>query len=348
MLRSTREPFPSELRDTGSRLDLPRLNPNLMPMSRGLVLFFALIPMVLASAELERLNHVVAIVGETPITMGDIQTQTAPLERSIYQQYPNNPALRRQKVLEVKQQALETLVERQLILMEFDAQGYQLPEKIIDKQVQERIRDRFGDRLTLTRTLQAQGVTFEAFRKDIKTTVIVDFLTAQNVNSVSLVSPSEIKAYYDTHLEDFQQEKLIRLRMIFLKANPENRTAAEAMLKEIRAKVEAGTDFASLAKVYHQGSQRNQGGDWGWVDRNTLRSDLSEEAFKLEEGQASEIITTDEGCYLLYAQEIKPAEPKRLASVQSEIEAILLAEEKNRLRTNWIDELKKKNFVRYY
>jgi len=160
MLQSTLEPFPSELRDTGSRLDLPRLNPNLMPMSRGLVLFLALIPMVLASAELERLNHVVAIVGETPITMGDIQTQTGPLERSIYQQYPNNPALRRQKVLEVKQQALETLVERQLILMEFDAQGYQLPEKIIDKQVQERIRDRFGDRLTLTRTLQAQGVTF--------------------------------------------------------------------------------------------------------------------------------------------------------------------------------------------
>ena len=114
-------------------------------MFRGLILLSALIPMVLASAELERLNHVVAIVGETPITMGDIQRQTDPLERSIYQQYPNNPALRRQKVLEIKQQALETLVERQLILMEFDAQGYQLPEKIVDKQVQERIRDRFGD-----------------------------------------------------------------------------------------------------------------------------------------------------------------------------------------------------------
>jgi len=205
MLQTTHKPFASELRDKGSRLDLLRLNPNLKSMFRGLILLSALIPMVLASAELERLNHVVAIVGETPITMGDIQRQTDPLERSIYQQYPNNPALRRQKVLEIKQQALETLVERQLILMEFDAQGYQLPEKIVDKQVQERIRDRFGDRLTLTQTLQAQGVTFEAFRKDIKTTVIVDFLTAENVNSVSLVSPSEIKAYYDTHLEDFQQ-----------------------------------------------------------------------------------------------------------------------------------------------
>ncbi len=225
MLQTTHEPFASELRDKGSRLDLPWLNPNLMPMSRGLVLLFALLPMVLASAELERLNHVVAIVGETPITMGDIQSQTGPLERSIYQQYPNNPGLRRQKVLEIKQQALETLVERQLILMEF------------------------------------------------------------------------------------QQEKLIRLRMIFLKASPENRTAAEAMLKEIRAKVEAGTDFASLAKVYHQGSQRNQGGDWGWVDQNTLRSDLSEEAFKLEEGQASEIITTDEGCYFLFYNKITPPQP---------------------------------------
>ena len=63
MLQTTHEPFASELRGKGSRLDLLRLNPNLKSMFRGLILLSALIPMVLASAELERLNHVVAIVG---------------------------------------------------------------------------------------------------------------------------------------------------------------------------------------------------------------------------------------------------------------------------------------------
>jgi parvulin-like peptidyl-prolyl isomerase len=202
-----------------------------------LILLLSLLPGWLCAAQLERLNHVLAVVGQTPITLGDIEAQTAPLEQALVQQFRSNPTALRQQVLQLKQEALETLVERQLILMEFDELGYQLPEKIIDERVQDRIRERFGDRLTLTQTLQAQGVTFEAFRQDIKTTVIVDYLTSKQVESATLVSPNDIRQYYQEHLEDFQQEPQIRLRMIFLKADQNTQVSAQAMLGEIRKKV---------------------------------------------------------------------------------------------------------------
>ena len=180
---------------------------------------FALIALALSSianAELERLNSVAAIVGDTPITLNDVKTQTAPVEQVLYQQYGSDPAAFSQRILEVRQRALESLIERQLILTNFEKQGYVLPEKIIDERVQERIRSDFGDRLTLTKTLQAQGITYESFRKEIKEQVIVDFLSSKNISSISLVSPFEIEKYYNANQDKFQQDERIRLSMIYI------------------------------------------------------------------------------------------------------------------------------------
>ena len=307
-----------------------------------------ILPACLAVAELERLNSVAALVGDTPITLDDVKTQTLPVEQVLYQQFASDPATLRQRILEVRQNALESLIERHLILKEFETLGYMLPENIIDERVQERIREDYGDRLTLTKTLQAQGVTLESFRKSIKEQVIVDFLTSKNISSISLVSPFEIENYYKAHLDEFQMEERIRLRMIYIPKEVGGAEFSQKLLQEIRRKVEAGSSFADLARVYHQGSQRSQGGDWGWVDEKVLRTDLSAVAFSLQEGQMSQVLQKDEGCYLMYVEERQEPKPKPLQAVQEEIEKALLAEERNRLKAEWIDQLKDKSFVRYF
>jgi len=307
-----------------------------------------MLPGLMAAAELERLNSVAAMVGDTPITLDDVKTQTLPVEQVLYQQFASDPSMLRQRILEVRQNALESLIERHLILKEFESQGYLLPENIIDERVQERIREDYGDRLTLTKTLQAQGVTRESFRKSIKEQVIVDFLTSKNISSVSLVSPFEIENYYNSHLDEFQMDERIRLRMIYIPKEVGGAEFSQKLLLDIKRKVESGSSFADLARVYHQGSQRSQGGDWGWVDQTVLRDDLSAVAFSLEEGKMSEVLQKDEGSYLMYVEERQEPKPKPLVAVQEEIEKALLAEERNRLKAEWIDQLKDKSFVRYF
>ena len=312
---------------------------------------FALIALALpsiANAELERLNSVAAIVGDTPITLNDVKTQTAPVEQVLYQQYGSDPAAFRQRILEVRQRALESLIERHLILTNFEKQGYVLPEKIIDERVQERIRSDFGDRLTLTKTLQAQGITYESFRKEIKEQVIVDFLSSKNISSISLVSPFEVEKYYNANQDKFQQDERIRLSMIYIATTEGDADFSCKMLEDIRRKVVQGGAFSDLARIYHQGSQRAKGGDWGWVDRSVLREDLSNLAFTLNQAQMSEVIRKDEGCYLILVEERQAPKPKPLKSIREEIEKALLAEERNRLKAEWIDRLKEDSFVRYF
>jgi len=53
------------------------------------------------------------------------------------------------------------------------------------------------------------------------------------------------------------------------------------MADEILAKLNAGDSFESLAKVYSEGKEAKEGGDWGWIGKDVLRKELSEVAFSL-------------------------------------------------------------------
>jgi parvulin-like peptidyl-prolyl isomerase len=103
-----------------------------------------------------------------------------------------------------------------------------------------------------------------------------------------------------------------------------------------------------MASVYSQGSQRSQGGDWGWVERSVLRKELANVAFSLKPSQVSDVIETPEACYLMLVEQTRPAHVRPLSEVRDDIEAILRTQEQSRLEKQWIDKLKKKTFIRYF
>src|SRR5206468_7485976 len=103
------------------------------------------------------------------------------------------------KLLETLNDALEQLVQRQLILSDFKTAGYNLPESYIDDAVQERIHQRYGDRVTLIKTLQAEQMTYEAFRQQLREQFIVEALRQKNISSELIISPHKIEVYYAEH-----------------------------------------------------------------------------------------------------------------------------------------------------
>ena len=124
-------------------------------------------------------------------------------------------------------------------------------------------------------------------------------------------------------------------------------------LKDFRSgdlvgKLDQKADFIELAKIYSQGSQAQDGGDWGWVQRSVLNTNLAQVAFSLEPGQHSRAIETPAGAYVLLVEDKKVSHIKTLSEVRDDIEATLRAEEIKRLRKQWIDQLKSKAFVRSF
>lgn len=293
-------------------------------------------------------DGVKAVVHEQAITFAEVENYTRPAVDALRRQYASQPELFQQKLNEALNDSLEQLIERRLILHSFDTDGYRLPESVVDELVQERIRDRFGDRVTLMKTLQAQGMTFEQFRKDVREQYIESALRNQNVQREIVISPYKVESYYTANLDKFKLDDQVRLRMIVLTKASADDTNTLALAREIRGKIKDGASFTEMAAIHSQGSQQHQGGDWGWVERSVLRKELADTAFTLAPGQVSDVIDTADTIYLMLVEEKKPAHARPLAEVRAEIEKTLRTQQQARLQKQWIDGLKKKTFIRYF
>jgi len=302
-----------------------------------------------ANSRAELANGVKAIVGSTVITYQQVEDNATKAIELLQREYGNDPDLYQKKLMDTLGDALEDLVQRQLILTEFETAGYKLPDNIVDNEVEHRIRDQFGDRATLTKSLQAEHMTFETLREQVREQIIVDAMRQKYVSDSVIISPLKIQEYYNAHKDDYKVEDEIHLRMIVLDstaaATPEQR---KRMAQEIIGKIDEGASFSEMAAIYSTGSQRNQGGDWGWVERSVLRKELADAAFALTPGKHSGVIETPDASYVMLVEEAHPAHVRPLSEVRDDIEKTLQAEERTKVQKDWIDGLKKKTFVRYF
>jgi len=314
------------------------------------VLLMVFCPGLPVRAELA--DGILAIVNNSVITREQVVEYVAPAIDALRQEYAgqmDGASLFEQKVSDVFNDGLEQLIERQLILHEYDTSGYvPLPDSFVDELVQDRIRERYGNRITFMKTLQAQGVTYEQFRKDVRDQYIISAMRSKNVSQEIVISPYKIENYYLAHQDAFKVGDEIKLRMIVLNKSANDDQEPHRMAAEILTQIKQGAAFAQMASVYSQGSQREQGGDWGWVERSVLRKELADVAFSLKPGQMSDIIETPQACYLMLVEQRRPAHVRPLSEVRDDIEATLRTQEQSRLEKQWIAELKKKSFIRQF
>lgn len=293
-------------------------------------------------------NAVLARVNEAIITKKDLENRLAPDASFLQSQYAANPETFTQKLRELQEKYLDELVEEQLILHEFKTAGFVLPETYIEDMVQKDIQT-YGDRLTFTKTLQAQGLTFESYKERVRKSAVLREMRRHNLPQDPLISPHKIEVYYVENRANFRVEDQIKLRMIVLPSRlGEQGLDTGRLAAEIISKLKAGVPFAELARIYSQSTQASEGGDWGWVERSVLREDLAEPAFSLKPGELSGVITAADGSYILLVEGVIPAHTKSLPEVRDEIETNLKAIEMKRLHDKWIERLKTKSLVRYY
>ena len=98
--------------------------------------------------------------------------------------------------------------------------------------------------------------------------------------------------------------------------------AEEAALKkaqEIKARLDAGEDFAELAKEFSDdpGSKDN-GGDLGWFGRGRMVPEFEEAAFALEPGEISDPVKSPFGYHIIQLLEKDPNRPRDEAAIEAD------------------------------
>lgn len=294
------------------------------------------------------LNGIAVIVGEAVITYKDVYQRIADDVQFIQNRFGAQPDEMARRIADLEKQTIKDLVANHLILQEFKKMGYAIPESYIESRVREDVK-KFGDRLNLVKTLQADGLTYESYRKKIRERTIVDLMVRDKLPADPTISPTKIENYYVQHRDKYKLEDQVKLRMIVLNvpqgASPDD---LKPLAEEISKKLRSGIPFDEMAKIYSQGSQARDGGDWGWVQRSVLREELVEVAFNLKPGTRSEPVATPQAIYIMQVEDSKVSYVQTLSEVRAEIENTLKAAEMDRRRTQWIEQLEKKYFVAYF
>jgi peptidyl-prolyl cis-trans isomerase SurA len=297
----------------------------------------------------ELVNGVKAVVHTSVITYGEVESDVLLLVDEYKRLYGRQPEVFNQKIATALQESLDRALEHRLILQDFEKAGYQLPESVIEDVVQRELRSTYRDRATLTKTLQARGITYEKWRQQVRDRFLVTQMRLKNVYSETIISPAKIQDYYDANRTNYLREEQVKLRMITLNATgPDELEAARSLAREIRTKITGGAAFSEMASIYSQGTQRANGGDWGWASRDVLRSELAEAAFALKPGELSEVIETPGAVFLMLVEERRAGGARPIAEVRDEIEETLLKQERERLQKSYVQKLRAKTFVRQF
>ena len=300
-----------------------------------------------AACAQEVLDGIAAIVNKDVITFSDVRQLVGPKERAVREQFKGAELV--EKVKEIRLQAINDLIDRQLILQEFANNKYQLPEFVVDERVQTIVRDEFGgDRAAFMRTLAAQGYTLEKFREQQRDVVIVQEMRrmANKGGAPSIPEEKILKAYRE-RAPEFTTEDQIKLRMIAIKQSGAS-VARRKMIEEIREKIVSGAEFQDLARMYSEDPTQDAGGDWGWINRKQLNDRLTKLAFALKPGQVSEVIEMQGSYYLLYVEAKKPGSTKPLKEVRDDLEKHLQQQERQKAQQDWLLKLRKKAFVKMF
>jgi parvulin-like peptidyl-prolyl isomerase len=85
---------------------------------------------------------------------------------------------------------------------------------------------------------------------------------------------------------------------------------ALARITDVKKQLDAGADFATLAKQYSEDTgSRDQGGELGWFGKGQMVAEFENAAFKLQPGQVSDPVKTQFGYHLIKVEERDPARP---------------------------------------
>ena len=306
------------------------------------------------AARADVVTAVAVVVNDSVVTLGEIEAAVAQAYPTLNNLYGTDQTRLQLEVKKLNDEVVESMIEDKLILHDFVSSGYvtNVLEAFIDDRINETIQQKYyGDRARLIRSLYAEGLTYEQWRRSQREQWIIRVMKEQNSSHPSkiLISPLKIEEYYDARKNEFKMDDQVKVRLIVLpQAADAAPGSAKKLAEEILAKIDSGTPFAEMAAVYSAGAQRAEGGERSWVKRNFFKPSLDKVAFSLKPGEHSGVIEEPEACYLMMVEDFKPAHTKTLEEVRDEITRTLLSQENERLFKRWIERLKRKSFVNYY
>jgi peptidyl-prolyl cis-trans isomerase SurA len=264
-------------------------------------------------------EDIVARVNDQVISKSDYERAQQQLEQEAQQQ-----SWSQQELMEQRRDLLRSLIDKQLLLSrakELDINGETDLVKRLDEIRKQNNLDSMDD---LQKAVEAQGISYEDFKQQIRDNIITSQVISQEVGPHISISPAELQAYYDAHRQEFMRPEQVHLNEILISTpDADNATQvadAEKKADDIESRLKSGADFATLAKADSGGPTAAQGGDLGDFKTGQLPKVMEDATFSLQPGQYTAPIRTKQGWLILQVTQHQKGGQAPLKDVENQIQ----------------------------
>jgi peptidyl-prolyl cis-trans isomerase SurA len=259
----------------------------------------------LLSAQDEVVEQIVARVNNQIITNGEYIHGKEELKREIQQQDLANA---NEVLAERDKDVLRDLIDQQLLLEKGKDLGITADTEVIKKLDEMRKDMKLDSMEELEKAAQAQGISFEDYKQNLRNQLITQQVIGKEVGSRLIITKEEEQKFYDDHTAELQQPETVRLSEILVStdAKPNDSTpeaqrlqTAQAKAEDLLAQIRKGAAFEEVAKKNSDGPTAAQGGDLGVFKRGALAKELEDKTFAMKAGDVSDVIRTKQGFVIL-------------------------------------------------
>lgn len=321
-------------------------------LSRPVFLFCCLCGLASFSLAQSSSNGIAAVVNGNVITRSEVREAVNAQEQMLRFQYQNDPTVLQRELTNLRVTALDSLVDRELVLAEFKRLGAQLKAQWVDDDINSIIRESFkGDRDAFVKELAGSGMTLKKFREMREKMMIVQAMRGKVGASNVPATPREVEDYYKKNIDKWREGGVIKISTITLPKFTGSESTPEKQRKlaeELRRKVVGGGDFATIARTYSQDSHAENGGAWDWMPRDQMKPSIATVAFELKAGSVSHVLE-EEGAYIIIACDaVKHGNAKPLSEVREEVERLISSDKSKTVLDKWMDGLRKRAVIKTY
>jgi len=159
------------------------------------------------------------------------------------------------------------------------------------------------------------------------------------------VTDADLAAYYQEHKADYEHPEQVQLSYVYFPKEPsaEDSLAIAEEIVRLRQEIEAGADFAELARVVSDDqASAAQGGALGTFGRERMVKSFADAAFALEPGQVSEPVQTRFGWHLIKVEDKEEVDGEEKVTASHILLRYVPSRKTEETLRSWADEFQTK------
>jgi len=289
-------------------------------LSPALMIAAILLPGLLSADTV--VEEIVARVNNQVITRSAYQHEQQQLTDEAKQQDPTRGD---QVAAQGSKEVLRGLIDRELLLQKGKDLDITADAELIKKLDEMRKQMKLASMDDLEKAAEAQGISFEDFKQNMRTEIITQQVIQREVGGRINVGKDEEQKFYEQHKSDMERPESVKLSEILVSTeqagdDPQKLAAAEAKANDLLKQIRAGAAFEDIAKKQSQGLSAAEGGELGYFERGKLAKQLEDVTFAMKKDQVSDVIRTKQGFVILKVTDHQSAGIPSFAEIEPRLQ----------------------------